>query len=166
MDLETIGKQILEALAVQGQIAGIKTKLAGIQTKIIVATNDICRAKDEEERQIKAHKQAEDFWVGTVRTADIAREAVIQAEAKYKLAELAIEPAEEEVSMCDTRLNELFEIIPQLEEVKKAFEVDRDEILEELEEAGKNLEARQEELKVQGIEINIGSARPPKVMVL
>ena len=167
MDLEIVGKQMLETLAVQGQVAGLVTKLEGLRGEITGAEVDIQKAESAKASSLVARKQAEEKLDKAISEAESVEQLVVQAKAKLKSAEMSIVKAEEEsTKYSDEVLDQLDDAIGQCKEVKTAIEAKRDEGVKELELARKDLESRQAELKAQGIELNIGSARQPITTVL
>ena len=167
MDLEIIGKQMLEALAVQGQIAGLETKQEELKREVAEAEISIQKAEGIKASGLVSREEAEGKVNKAMNSVVTAKLQIKQAEANLNLAENLVEKAKEELGKySDDVLNQFDDVICQRIEAKKAIEVDRDEVVKALEVARENLEARQEELKAQGIELNIGMVRQPRVMVL
>ena len=157
MDLETIGKQILEALAVQGQIAGLEAKLAGLNELGARATKDIEDSIEEKKRNVIARGEAEKHRGEMASNVEKAKSSVMAAQIHLKSAKSTFEETEQEVAKySDTVLARLDEATKKFEAGKKALEADKVDLLEALKAAKKDLELRQAVLADQGIELNIG----------
>jgi len=166
MDLEHIGKQMLEALAVRGQVASLETSLANIQGQIVKADTEIQRGKKEEVSNTLDREQVQKELVWVQVAVSKAEEAVKAAGENLRLAKGAIAPAEEKVLKCRDISEQLELSILQIEEDKKTVEASRDEVSKELDAARKDLETRQAELHENGVDLNIGPVRQPKTIVM
>lgn len=168
MDLDIIGKQMLEALAVQGRIASLGTNLLDFERQIVKVQEDIKRSMDVYSLNVNAREQAEDELDKAINKAEVAEQWVTQAVAELKSANSIVKEAKEELDKYSDDILEGFgSVTLQLEEDKKVVEANRDETLKELDVARQDLENRQAELKVLGIELNLGGASPrPKTTIL
>lgn len=162
MDLETMGKKLLEALALQGQIASTQTQLLGLQGEIAKAENDIKQSEKAKVSSLEARETAKDALDSAVDKAETAKQQVAQAKAALKSAELVVGQAEEELARYgDTTLGQLDKATQQFQLAKRAIEATRDDALQGLENIKEDLESRRAELKAEGIELNLGMAAPP-----
>lgn len=168
MDLETIGKKMLEALAVQGQIASTQTKVTGLQGEVAKATDDIRKSQATKALNLDAREQAGSVLANAVSDVEIAEQQVAQAKAGLKSAKLVVGRAEEEVDKySDVVLGQLDEVTQQFQEDKRTLEAEVGAVQKELEVLKKDLEARQAELKTSGVELNLGGTAPrPKTTTL
>lgn len=168
MDLEIIGKQMLEALAIRGQLAAMQTNLTALQGEATKASGDIQKSQEAKASTIEAREQAMNAWDEAIIDAEDAQEQIIKVIAERKSAELVVGQAEEEVDKySDAILSQLDEVTQQFQDGKLAIEAEMDKILKKLEVLKKDLETRQAELKAVGVELNlIGTAPRPKVTTL
>ena len=167
MDLELIGKQMLEALAVQGQLAGLEAKLVELDGLLSKAAKDTEDSIKEKEHNVAAREQAEVQVRETARNVETAKSSVIAAQSHLKFAEKVFKEAGQEVAKYDNAtLSQLDEVTKKFEEFKKKLEADKGDLLEELKETKKDLERRQAVLAEQGIELNIGGKPQAKTTYL
>ena len=168
MDLEAVGKKMIEALVAQGYLSGLEEKQSSINVDITKIAAQIETAKSKEARNIESRKQA-----GVELTK--AEGAVNSAEANIKAAEASLKRAVDEVERSKkevTKYNE--DVQAELEkntsllvEAKKQLEADRDSTFVELTTAKEEAEAKLAELNAQGISLDIGrSARQPRTTIL
>ena len=167
MDLELIGKQMLEALAVQGQLAGLEAKLVELDGLLAKAAKDTEDSIKEKERNGAAREQAEVQVRETARSVETAKSSVIAAQSHLKFAEKVFKEAGQEAAKYDNAvLSQLDEVTKKFEEFKKKLKADKGDLLEELKETKKDLERRQAALAEQGIELNIGGKPQTKTTYL
>ena len=167
MDLELIGKQILEALAVQGQIAGLETKLANLEGRIVEAGKKVRQTKVDSVLGVESRKQAEIALEEAHNKVVLMESLLATAEKNLGVAEEAADKAKVKAGKySEDVLKQLDWAVQQAEEAQKAIEVGRDDVLKEIGIARKGLEARQKALSIQGIELNIGATKQPKVTTL
>lgn len=168
MDLELIGKQMLEALAAQGQVAAFETKIAELERQIAGAQVDIRRAESNKESQLEACSQAKDVLGKALGDAERAHEVSVAAKANLATTQGAVDEARKKVAKYDTAfLEQLNRVIGQCQEAKDDLEARKDEIAGELKAAQEDLKERQAKLASQGIELNLGGTRvQPKITVL
>lgn len=167
MDLETVGKQMLEALALQGQIAVLETKLAEFPERIARADEAVQDSEDEKTTLILAKVQAQEVLSKAYDGETEARESLARAKAYLKSTESVVREAEVEVTKYS---DELFDhadaVISENEAVKVSIEEHRDAVAAEIDSARKDLEVRQAELKAQGVELTLGQMRQPRTINL
>ncbi len=168
MDLETMGKKLLEALALQGQIASTQTQLLGLQGEIAKAENDIKQSENDKALTLVARGRARDALDGAVGEAEAAKQQAVQATANLKSAKLIVGQAEEELARySDITLSQLGKTTQQFQLAKQTIEAAKNDVLQELENIKEDLESRRAELKAEGIELNLGMAAPqPKTTIL
>jgi len=168
MDLEIIGKKMLEALAIRGKIASMQTELLDLQGEIAKADGEIRESQEAKAVNLEALEQARIAWDGALADAEDAQQQVKTAIARRKSAELLVERAEEEVGKYgDAVFEHLAEVTQKVQGDKQAIEAEMVVALKELEGLKKDLEERQAELKASGVELNlVGTAPRPKVTTL
>ena len=168
MDLETIGKQMLEALALQGRVSALETEAASCANQISGAQGDIQGAEGRKINVIEAHRLAERQVEEKDAVVRDTKDKVAAAIAVHKRAEQDLAGAREvRNSYGPDFVKELDKSIEQLVEVKKGIEGKKGKVLAELDEAKKDLEARRGKLSAQGIDLNMATmGRQPRTTVL
>jgi len=167
MDLELVGKKLLEALAVQGQVASMQRGLVELQQKVTAIDGDIQRSQEVRALNSKAREQAEVALNEAVANVETIKQQVAQVGARLKLASKGVTEAEGELAKySDVVLGQLDEATQHLRATKQAVEAERDNAMKELGVTMRDLEDRQVELKTFGVELNLSSSPRSKTTTL
>ena len=168
MDLENIGKQMLEALAIQGQVTSMVAKLANLEVEVSGSEGEITRSIGQKASSITALSQAEEVLAEAVNATEVIQQEGMRINDRLRLSKVDIERANEEVDKySDAVLRQLDVATQNLRETKRSIEANRDKVRKELDSAQKNLENRQAILRTQGVDLNISGTKPqPKSIVL
>lgn len=168
MDLESIGKKMLEALAVQGQIAAAEAKLANLSEQLAKADGGISDLKNKRVNAAQDKGLAEDVLAKAINESEAARVRSIEAAKILKATKLAVASAEGKVAEYGEGVfASLDDSVKQLEESKQAIEMDKGATAEEVKVLMEDLVARQAELGAEGIVLNISQpASQPKTTYL
>ena len=167
MDLETIGKKMIEALVVRGQIAKGEGELSDINIKRAIADSEIQSAVRDKDGIVLKKKQAK-------TELDKAEDNVALAQAELKTAETNLYNATFKKDARkvaydkydDTILGGLDSVIAEKESKRNTIAVELNDKTSKLDEMKRDLKARQGELKIEGIELDTNPPRPPKVTYL
>lgn len=167
MNLEDIGKQILEALAVHGLVVALEKRAADLDRQVLDATTSIQKSKDEKMTLLQFREQGEKKLIDAIKKADDIESVLSQTKISLKAAKLAIKKDEEELTKYgDSVIVLLDEAMEQLEEEGVAIKANRDDVIKELADAKHNLEIRQVELSNNGVALSLGGKTQPKTTVL
>lgn len=167
MDLETIGKKMLETLAVKGQLAGKEAKLVEIKNQIAKAEEAIKVAKETKDKGIASRKVAEEYLAQTKKDKTEAEGLVEKAEEALRVAGDFVGRATLGVDKFnDEALAKLEVDIADKQAVKQAIEFTYEDELAEAAKLKKTLGDRQAELKAEGVEFDISGAKIPKTTIL
>ena len=157
MDLELIGKQMLEALAVQGQIAPLVTKLQQLESELDNANANIEKAKETKASNVSYRKSAESKLSKAIQAVQIAEQGVVDAKVKVSEAKTEVDRTKMQLDKYnDAFLSQLDENIKHSEEARQPVEINIAKVLKELDSVKADLTSRQAILAEQGIELNIG----------
>lgn len=167
MDLEIIGKKMLEALAIQGQLAGLETKHSSLNAEIVEVGENIMRAVNRKAatlNSLSAVKQQLSTTTAELHEKWAEVEAVrmealaVEGSVKVIQVRLNTEYSEDAIKQLDTDIHTLIV-------AKEALQRQTLELASLVLNARRDFETRQAELKVEGVELNIGK-RQSKVTVL
>ena len=166
MDIERIGKQMLEALAVQGQVSALESKVSNLSRQAADAAEDIQKSKDKKAACLQAREQAEGKLSEANLGVGAAQVVLRQAQSNLKSARESVQDAVLEVDKYgDVAMKKLDADTSSLEAVEAGIKASEVDAYYELTAARKDLDSRQAELKRQNIELNIGK-RQSKTTVL
>jgi len=167
MDLELVGKKLLEALAVQGRVASMQTKLLDLQQKVTAVEGEIQESQEVKASNLRFRQRAEVALRVSVASVKVTKQQVVQAGTRLKLASKGVAEAEGELAKySDVVLGQLDENTQHLLVTKQAIEAERDNATKELGVVREDLENRQAELKTLGVELNLSSSPRPKTTYL
>jgi len=167
MDLETIGKKMLEVLALRGQLSGMEGELETVRERIYVADEAIKVAKLEKGNASSARKRTE------IALKD-AEAGVVGAETELKTAQDNLEKAivlkeSKEIDVDkynDGVLSGLDGVIADKDSIKRDIETEYAIKAKKITEAKADVESRKAELRTEGVELDVGGVRTPKVTYL
>lgn len=167
MDLELIGKKMLEALAIQGQLAGLEAKLTSLNAEVVEAGENIVRAANKKAATLESLSSVK-VQLNTATGDLFAKRAEVEtaqriastAEGKVRAIQIRLdtEYTEDVIKQLDTNIHALVT-------AKEALQRQTSGAAQQVVAARQNFEARQAELKAEGVELNIGK-REGRVTVL
>ena len=165
--MDNISEILLEVIATQGRINGLKSEISQVTSKIVDLDNQI-DAKGKEKKQLFANKDKAGVSVKSAKSkVSVAKDRLDAAKGEVKEAEAELKAAEVEQ---DKFGDEVFQTIDeQVEEMKNEKEEtikNKDILLEDMVIFQAKLDKLQGELKSQGYELSIGTPRPPKTTYL
>lgn len=156
MDLEAIGKKILEALAVQGKMVALETEVVTFTDDLVNANQRIQGATNHKEEAKQSKSEAEIALQKIIVSEKEAVLALEYAERELMDAKGNVSKARREVQRFgETTFKQLDSVIQRCEQDKQIIEDAKIKVSDELDVARKDFESRQKEINELGYDLNV-----------
>lgn len=167
MDYKKVGEEMLEALAIQGQIAGLEEELAQKDNQLRGLKADVEAVEQNKSDGLESQTLAIDRRDNAERDLAYAKSALDLAEREFDKARLDLESASLKVGdYGEDFFANLDNQVVELEERCQGIESERDLVQSKLQTAQDELKLKEGKLAQKGIKLSLGNTRKPKSIVL